>query len=114
MMSKSRKNKEFMALTGLKRLIEILLTPKKSERMEFYENSNDDNESEMKLIDYQMGIAIVLSFMIILMLISIPILKQIYKPEVLIPQLELQNQFGKYVVKLFKSTTTPLPTQLEG
>ena len=91
-MSQSRKNKKSKALTGLKRLIEILLTPKKTERMEFYENSNDDDESEMKLIDYQMGIAILLSFMIILMLISIPILKQMYKPEVFVPQ--IQNQFG--------------------
>ena len=90
----SRKNQKSRVLAIFRRGIEYLLTPKKKETVEFDENLNNYDESEMKIIDCQMSISILFTFMIVSMVISIPIMTQKYKPAVVIPQ--TPNQFGKY------------------
>ena len=92
--SESRKNQKSRVLAICRRGIEYLLTPKKKETMDFDENLNNYYESEMKLIDCQMSISILFTFMIVSMVISIPIITQKYKPAVVVPQ--IPNQFGKY------------------
>ena len=94
--SKLGKNQKTKALVILRRVIEALLTHSKTERMDYDENLNDYDESEMKLIVYQMGIAILLNLIIISMFISIPIITLEYKPPLVMPH--IPNQFGEYIL----------------
>ena len=52
-------------------------------------------ESELRLIIYQIAIGISLNLIIIAIFISIPILTMEFNPRVVTPKITNQNQFGK-------------------
>ena len=52
-------------------------------------------ESELRLIIYQIAIGILLHLVILAIFISIPILTTEFNPRVVTPKITNQNQFGK-------------------
>ena len=54
-------------------------------------------ESEMKIINYQIGITIILHLAILAMSISIPFITMVSSPRLVVPDIR-KDQFGKYVI----------------
>ena len=84
----------------------ILSSRKKSDKVDFalgHDYIIDENleyeESELRLIIYQIAIGISLNLIILAIFISIPILTMKFIPRVVMPKVTNQNQFGIYKMR---------------
>ena len=87
--------------------LKILSSRKKSDTTLGHDLIINENieyeESELRLIIYQIAIGILLHLVILAIFISIPILTMEFNPRVVSPEITNQNQFGKWKIHILCS-----------